>query len=128
MRLDQWLWAVRAFKTRGLSADAIKAGRVEVDGRPSKPAHTVRAGEVIAARMENGASAWTRTLRVIDAPKSRVGAKLVADFADDLTPESEWEKMRVREPMLLPPGFRPRGAGRPTKRERRDTDRFEEPM
>ncbi len=125
MRLDQWLWAVRVFKTRALSAEAIKSERVEVDGKPGKPSHAVRAGELVTARMDTGAAAWTRTLRVLDAPLSRVGAKLVAQFADDLTPASELEKRTQREPMFFPPGFRPQGTGRPTKRERRETDEFE---
>ena len=124
MRLDQWLWAVRVFKTRGLSATAIKAGRVQIDGEPSKPAHTMRAGELVTIRMEHGALPWTRTLRVLDAPHARISAKLVAQFAEDLTPTEELEKRDRRELTLLPPGFRRRGAGRPTKRDRREIDDF----
>src|SRR3954463_4119658 len=89
MRLDQWLWAVRVFKTRSISAEAIKSGRVQVNGVAMKPAHEVRAGELIAIRMEQGALAWTRTLRAIGAPPSRVGAKLVAQFTEDLTSAEE---------------------------------------
>ena len=124
MRLDQWLWAVRVFKTRSISADAIKNGRVQVNGAAMKPAHEVRAGELIAVRMDHGAVAWTRTLRVIGAPPSRVGAKLVAQFAEDLTTAEELAKRDIREPSLLPPGFRAPGMGRPTKRERREMDDF----
>ena len=118
MRLDQWLWAVRVFKTRTSAADAIKAGHVHVNDLPSKPAREVHAGETIVART----GIMTRIVRVIAAPPSRVGAKLVPQFAEDLTPPEEYA--RRPEPNLLPPMFRPKGAGRPTKRDRRETDRL----
>lgn len=118
MRLDQWLWAVRVFKTRTLAADAIKVGHVTVNGQPCKPAREIRAGETVVAR--NGI--LTRTVRCIAAPQSRVGAKFVAQFAEDLTPPEEYAKRP--EPNLLPPMFRPRGIGRPTKRDRRDIERL----
>jgi ribosome-associated heat shock protein Hsp15 len=120
MRLDQWLWCVRVYKTRSLAALAIKAGHVTVNGQPTKPAHTVRAEELVVAR----AGEITRTLKVIAAPASRVGAKLVTQFAEDLTPPEEYEKRR--EPNFLPGILRPKGAGRPTKRERRELEGMEE--
>src|SRR5690349_1938499 len=113
MRLDQWLWAVRVYKTRSQSADAIKAGQVKVNGERTKPAHDPKPGELITARID----LMTRTVRFLASPRSRVAAKLVPQFAEDLTPKEEYEKRHV--PNLLPPGFRPKGAGRPTKRERR---------
>ena len=125
MRLDQWLWAVRVFKTRSLSADAIKAGRVQVQGQPRKPAHEVRQGELIVIRMVHGSEPWTRTLRVLGSPSSRTSAKLVAEFAEDLTPAEELAKWRAPAPNLLPPGFRAKGSGRPTKRDRREIDEME---
>jgi ribosome-associated heat shock protein Hsp15 len=120
MRLDQWLWAVRVFKTRSLAADAIRAGHVRVNDQPCKPAREVHPGEVIVAQV----GIRTRTVRVFAAPPSRVGAKLVAQFAEDLTPPEEYAKRP--EPNLLPPMFRRKGAGRPTKRDRRETDRLRE--
>lgn len=112
MRLDQWLWAVRLFKSRSLAAEAIKGGHVKVNGAAAKASHETRPGELVIARI----GMITRTLRVLDAtPRSRVGARLVAQFAADLTPPEEFEKRR-------PPGSRPKGAGRPTKRERRMLD------
>ena len=116
MRLDQWLWAVRVFKSRTLAADAIKGGLVKVNGERTKPAHEPKPGEIIVARV----GVMTRTVRFMAAPKSRVGAKLVAEFAEDLTPPEG--RAKRPEPNLLPPGFRPRGAGRPTKRERRELE------
>jgi ribosome-associated heat shock protein Hsp15 len=119
MRLDQWLWAVRIYKTRSLAAEAIRGGHVTVGGESAKPAREVRGGDLIAARVNQ----MTRTVRVLDAPKSRVGAKLVPQYLEDLTPLEEYQ--RRREANLLPPGFRPKGMGRPTKRDRRDMEQFE---
>jgi ribosome-associated heat shock protein Hsp15 len=118
MRLDQWLWAVRVFKTRTLAADAIKAGHVKLNGQPCKPAREARAGETVVAQV----GILTRTVRVIASPPSRVGAKLVAQFAEDLTPPGEYAKRA--EPSLLPPMLRRKGTGRPTKRERRDIEQW----
>ena len=120
MRLDQWLWAVRVYKSRTLAADAIKGGLVKVNSERSKPAHEPKPGEIITARV----GVMTRTVRFLAAPKSRVGAKLVADFAEDLTPPEE--RAKRPEPNLLPPGYRPKGAGRPTKRERRALEELED--
>jgi ribosome-associated heat shock protein Hsp15 len=66
---------------------------------------------------------WTRTLRVLGAPASRVGAKLVLQYAEDLTSPQELEKARTRPDDLI--GYRPRGTGRPTKRERREIDQIQ---
>lgn len=117
MRLDQWLWAVRLYKTRPLAVQAIKAGHVKINGASTKPAHQAKAGEVIDARTGN----ITRTYRVLDFPKSRVSAKLVPQYAEDLTPPEEYERQKL---LAMAPGVpvRPRGAGRPTKKERRLID------
>ena len=82
MRLDQWLWAVRAFHTRTLATGAIRAGQVLVDGEPSRPAHEVHPQEVVTIL------AWQRErmLRVLAAPRSRVGAKLVPLYAEPAEP------------------------------------------
>lgn len=116
MRIDLWLWAVRVYKTRSLAAAAIRGGHVKIDEEAVKPAREVRGGETITARVNQ----MTRTLKVIDAPPARIGAKLVPKFAEDLTPPEEYA--RRREANLLPPGFRPKGTGRPTKRDRREVD------
>jgi ribosome-associated heat shock protein Hsp15 len=120
MRLDQWLWAVRVFKTRTSAADGIKASHVTVNGQTAKPAREVRLGETIVAQVGH----LTRTVRVLAMPASRVGAKLVAQFAEDLTPPEEYAKRR--EPNFIPIMLRPKGAGRPTKRDRRQIDNFGE--
>ncbi len=124
MRLDLWLWSVRAFKTRPLALAAIKGGKVRVNGASSKPSHAVRTGEIVAVMVDTASTPWTRTLRVLASPGSRVGAKLTSQYMEDITEAEELEKSRMRGP--LPPGYRPRGSGRPTKRERRDLDEFGE--
>ena len=117
-RLDKWLWAVRLFKTRAEAAAAIRAGSVEINARPAKPAREVHAGETVTVRQ----GLILRTLRVVAAPVSRVGAKLVPGYCTDLTPESEFEK--VRQQRLQHVLARAKGSGRPTKRERREVDRL----
>ena len=115
-RLDKWLWAVRLFKARPLATDACRAGNVAIGGQPAKPGREVHAGEIVTLRL----GLITRTLRVVDVPRSRVGAKLVAEFCTDLTPPAEFEKLREhRMQQVL---ARAKGTGRPTKRERRTID------
>jgi len=121
MRLDKWLWAVRVFKTRTLAAEACKAGHVKVDGATAKPAHEVRPGESIVVTL----ASMTRTLKALAAPASRVSGKLVPSFAEDLTPPEEFARQRQQH--VTPSGLRPKGAGRPTKRERRDLERMLDP-
>ena len=117
MRLDQWLWAVRVYKTRTISTEAIKGGHVRVNDLPVKPSREVRPEDLVTAVF----GPMTRTLKVVATPPSRVGAKLVPNYALELTTEEEFAKRRP-EPNLLPPGFRTKGLGRPTKRERRTID------
>lgn len=116
MRLDKWLWSVRVYKSRAAATAAITAGHVRVNGEPVKPAREARESDLVTARID----VVLRTLRVLGAPPSRVGAKLVARFAEELTPPEEFAKRRSAS--LFPPGLRPPGAGRPTKRERREID------
>ena len=117
-RLDKWLWAVRVFKTRALATDACRAGSVTVNDLAAKPGRDVHAGETVTVRI----GLFTRTLRVVGVPRSRVGAKLLAGFLVDLTPPEEFEKLRERiVPQVL---AREKGSGRPTKRDRRLLDRL----
>lgn len=115
-RLDKWLWSVRIFKTRSLATDACRAGSVEINGHPAKPARDVHPGEVVKVRQ----GLITRTLKVLGAPARRVGAKLVAGFCDDQTAPEEFEK--AREHRVQQVLAREKGSGRPTKRERRTMD------
>jgi len=117
-RIDKWLWAVRIFKTRSLAADACKAGSVEINGLAVKPARDVHEGETITVKQ----GLVVRTLRVAGIPKSRVGAKLVAEYCDDQTPASEFEKVKAQRVQQVL--ARDKGAGRPTKRDRRLLDKL----
>lgn len=117
-RLDKWLWAVRVFKSRALATDACRAGSVTINDLAAKPGREVHAGATVRVRL----GLVTRTLRVVAVPRSRVGAKLVAEFCADLTPPEEFAKAREhRVQQLL---AREKGSGRPTKRDRRLLDRL----
>jgi ribosome-associated heat shock protein Hsp15 len=113
VRMDKWLWAVRVFKTRALAADACRQGRVTVAGQPAKPSREVRINEVIVVKKDD----LTRTYKVLQLLQQRVGASVAREFVEDQTPASELQK--AREPRLKPLFFRPKGSGRPTKKDRR---------
>lgn len=113
VRLDKWLWAVRLYKSRSLAAEACANGKVQINGQDAKPARTVHVGDVIAARTGD----IMRTVKAKGLLENRVGAKLVANYLDDLTPPEELHK--PRDPNFMTPVLRPKGAGRPTKRDRR---------
>jgi len=120
VRFDKWLWAVRLYKTRTQAAEACRNGRVTVDGHPVKPSRDVRIGETVQAATGN----ITRAVKVLQELESRVGASRVKDYAEDLTPAEEYAKQR--QPNFQPIFLRPKGAGRPTKRERRVLEAFSE--
>lgn len=114
VRADRWLWAVRLYKTRSLATRACAAGKLQINGQPCKAARDVRAGDVLTASLVG----ITRTVKVLAVLESRVGAKLVSHYLEDRTPPEEYAKLRERK-TLVPEGHRPKGSGRPTKRERR---------
>lgn len=116
-RIDKFLWFVRIFKSRSAATEACRIGRVTIDGQPVKPAHAVTQGTTVAVRKPPVTYTWLIT----DLPKNRVGAKLVAGYISDLTPEEEKNKLTASKTAF---GYRPRGSGRPTKRERRDLEDF----
>ncbi len=116
VRLDKWLWAARLYRTRSQATEACRAGHVKVGGQNVKPSHTVRVGEVISAQTGH----ITRTVKVTGLLALRLGAKAVPQYFEDLTPAAEYEKRH--EPNLQPLLVRPKGTGRPTKRDRRLLD------
>ena len=116
LRIDKWLWCVRLFKTRTLASDACRAGKVKIDGDSIKPSRDVQKGMVISVQM----GPVKRTVKVVDFPHSRVGAKLVPQYMEDLTPPDELNKPEVFANKQFV--FRERGTGRPTKKERRDIE------
>ena len=118
MRLDKWLWSVRVYKTRRLAIEACRSGRVSLNGVVAKPSRSVQCGDEIDARTPS----FDRKIRVTGLPQRRIGAKLVPDFLDDLTPQEEYDRghKTAVESVL----GRERGSGRPTKRDRREIDRL----
>ncbi len=119
VRIDKWLWAVRLFRTRSAAADACNGGKVTVNGLNAKPSRSIRAGDVVTAHT----GLLTRTVRVTLAIERRVGAALVPRHLEDLTPAAEYEAARQRNSAPVG-GYRPPGAGRPTKRDRRILQSF----
>jgi ribosome-associated heat shock protein Hsp15 len=117
-RVDQWLWAVRIFRTRSRATDACRAGSVTVNGQAAKASRDVRAGELVVVRL----GLIHRTLKVLAVPRSRVGAKLAAAYCEDQTPPAEFERARTQRVQQLL--ARAKGSGRPTKRDRRLLDRL----
>lgn len=114
VRVDAWLWAVRRFKTRSAATTACRAGHVRVNGDRAKAAQSVRPGDEVRVRI----SGFDQTLIVRRTLVKRVSAVVAASALDDLTPPPP-----PRETIALAPQ-RDRGAGRPTKRERREIDRL----
>ena len=118
IRIDKWLWAARLYKSRSLATQACLAGHVKMDGHNVKPAREVRAGDVVSART----GFVQRTVRIIAVLDKRVGAKLVGEYLEDLTPDEEYEK--ARQHRAQPVVKFPKGWGRPTKKNRRELEGF----
>jgi ribosome-associated heat shock protein Hsp15 len=113
-RVDSWIWAIRLFKTRSLATAACRAGHVRVNGERGKAAAPVRIGDEVRVRN----AGFDRVVVVRRILTKRVGASVAAECFTDLTPAAP-----PRESVAAPP-MRERGAGRPTKRERRDLERL----
>ena len=116
VRIDKYLWSIRVFKTRSEATDACKGGKIRVNGADTKPSKMVKVGDTIVARK----GAVTYTYKVLDLIDKRQGPKLVPNYAENLTPPEELEKLRAPiETFFLK---RDRGAGRPTKKDRRQME------
>lgn len=120
MRIDKYIWSVRIYKTRSKATEACRKGRVLIDGEAVKAARTLQEGDVFEVRK----NPVTYKYRVKALLPSRVGAKLVPDYLEDITPEEELWKLEATK--ISPYAKRERGSGRPTKKERRDMERFRE--
>lgn len=116
VRIDKYLWAIRAFKTRTEATEACKGGKVKVGGVNAKPSWDVGPGDIIKVR--KGSVEFT--YKVLRPLEQRVGAKLVPDFAENLTPQEEINKLKAPVETFFV--HRDRGAGRPTKKDRRDIE------
>ncbi|MDE6810224.1 MAG: RNA-binding S4 domain-containing protein [Muribaculaceae bacterium] len=122
VRVDKWLWAMRIFKTRTLATEACKKGRVTIGENQviAKPSRTIKVGDTVNVRK----SPVTYTFRVKALTENRLGAKLVPEYMENITPQSQLDLLEI----VKINGFidRRKGLGRPTKREGRDLARFTE--
>lgn len=120
-RIDKWLWAARIFKTRSMAAAACKKGQVSIKGSQIKPSRMIKEGDVIEVRK----SPVTFSFRVKQAIEKRVGAKLVPEILENITPPEQYEILEMSKIS----GFvdRARGTGRPTKKDRRSLEEFTTP-
>lgn len=122
VRVDKWLWAMRVFKTRTVATEACKKGRVYVGDVPVKPSRTIKVGDVVNVRKPP----VTYSFKVLALTQNRLGAKLVPDYMENITPKSELDLLEI----VKISGFidRRKGLGRPTKREGRELAQFTESM
>ncbi len=118
MRIDKFLWSVRFYKTRSIAADEIKKNRVSVGENIVKSSREVREGDVIKIRKNQ----INYKIKVLQIPKSRLGAKLVPLHISDQTDKQEYELLKLRRDEQN--YYRLKGEGRPTKKDRRDIDGF----
>lgn len=120
VRIDKWLWAMRIFKTRTIATEACKKGRVYIGEALAKPSRMVKVGDVVRVRKPP----VTYSFKVLALTENRLGAKLVPEYCENVTPRSELDLLEV----VKISGFvdRRKGLGRPTKREGRDLARFTE--
>ncbi len=120
VRMDKWLWCVRLFKTRSKATDAIRGGKIKLNGEVIKPSREAKVGDIITFRR----GVMHRKVEVKALLDKRVGAKLVDDYVIDHTPKAEFEKARMQRQVVF--ARRDRGSGRPTKKDRRDLEKWGE--
>ena len=116
VRIDKDVWAIRCFKTRSEASDACNGGKVRLNGNPAKASKAVKRGDVIDIRKGPALLSY----KVLELSENRMGAALVPQYAQNLTPQSEIDKLRA--PVETVFVSRERGTGRPTKKERREID------
>lgn len=120
MRVDKFLWCVRKFKTRGLSSESIKKERVTINDEIVKSSRLIKIKDQVEIHRDGIKFRYL----VLDIPKSRLGAKLVDDFVKDITTQEQIEKAEFIS--MMKSFNRKKGEGRPTKKDRRELDRFSE--
>ena len=118
MRIDKFLWSVRFYKTRNIAAEEIKKNRVSIGENVVKSSKEVKMGDVIKIKKNQ----IEYKIKVIDLPKSRIGAKLVALYVIDMTEKDQYDILRMRK--SAQDYYRQKGLGRPTKKDRREMDDF----
>ena len=118
MRIDKFLWSVRFYKTRNIAAEEIKKNRVSIGENVVKSSKEVKMGDIIKIKKNQ----IEYKIKVIDLPKSRIGAKLVALYVVDMTEKDQYEILKMRK--SAQDYYRQKGLGRPTKKDRREMDDF----
>src|SRR5574344_3053718 len=118
VRIDKFLWSIRVYKTRSEAAETCRNGHVTVNGSAAKSSRDVKHGDTIEVRKGAVHYRWL----VVQPVDKRQGAKLVEEYATDVTPQSELDKLAPPNEMIFLK--RERGTGRPTKKERREIDRL----
>tara|TARA_R110002124_G_scaffold184823_3_gene352261 strand:+ start:7688 stop:8074 length:387 start_codon:yes stop_codon:yes gene_type:complete len=118
MRIDKYLWCIRVYKTRNMASEACKKGHVKIEKANCKPSKEVYGNELIGVRKNQ----INYKMKVLDIPTNRVGAKLVDLYRKDLTTKEEFEKTELLK--YSKDYYRKKGAGRPTKKDRRDIDGY----
>jgi ribosome-associated heat shock protein Hsp15 len=118
VRIDKWMWATRIFKTRTIASDACRKNRVSVGGVTVKPSRVIKAGDVVSVRKPP----VTYSFRVLGVTEKRMGAKLVPQYLENITPPEQYEILEMNRIS----GFvdRAKGLGRPTKKDRRELEQF----
>ncbi len=118
MRIDKFIWAVRLYKTRSIATQACRTRKVLMDDQFVKPSRNIGKDDIFQVKKAPA----IYTYKCIEPLEKRVSAKLVPNYLEDLTPEEELRKLDVQQSMTFV--FRPKGSGRPTKKERRLLDKF----
>jgi|JI6StandDraft_1071083.scaffolds.fasta_scaffold207118_2 ribosome-associated heat shock protein Hsp15 len=120
VRIDKWLWAVRIFKSRTQATDAAQSGKVTINGKSAKPSQNVSRGDTVTVKKEG----FNLVYKVVDLLEKRVAAEVAAPCYVNMTPPEELNKFKEWYAVNTVSEFREKGVGRPTKRERRDIDKF----
>ena len=118
MRIDKFLWCVRFYKTRSIAAEEIKKNRVAIGGQIVKSSKEVKPGDIIKIRKNQ----IDYQIKVVQIPKSRLGAKLVPLHIEDRTDKQQYEILKLRKSEQ--DYYRIKGEGRPTKKDRREIDEY----
>ena len=119
LRIDKWLWAARFYKTRSLASDAVKIGKVQINGEKAKPSKEIAIGDTLTIKQ----AYFSKTVVVLDLSHRRGPATVAATLYEE-TPESVANRERLKEIQQTQPAIRRSGQGRPTKRERRQIIAF----
>lgn len=120
MRIDKYLWCIRVYKTRSIATTACKKGQIKIDAKSVKPSRDIFGGELMVIRKNQ----INYQIKALSLPESRVGAKLLDQYRKDVTPKEAFEKTELLK--FAKDYYRKKGTGRPTKKDRRDIDNYQE--